>query len=84
MCVVAEQQGKSVVVANREGTPEVDQEGFQKALRPIRVRTSLNAQTSTRNMFQLLIDDALQIETMNEVLQEAEKGVGEPPPSPGG
>lgn len=44
-----------VQVQHNTITPEVDQEGFQKALRSIRVRVSqVDAQTNTKNFFQVL------------------------------
>ena len=68
----------------KEGTPEVDQEGFQRALRQIRVRTSLNVSTGTRNLFQVFNEDALQMEPEKEEVKTAEPEVGEPSPIPCG
>ena len=68
----------------KERTLEVDQEGFQRALRPIRVRTSVNVLTSTMNLFQVFNEDALQMEPEKEEVKTAEQGVGEPPPIPSG
>lgn len=64
--------------ANKELTAEIDQEGFQKTLRLIKVRITLTAQTSTKKLYQVLNNDELQIDKeVNEALIEGVQGGGE-------
>lgn len=66
-------------------TIEVDQEGFQKALRPINARVSQVTETNTKNLFQVLHEEASYVNGVTEGgdnLAEVNEGRGGVPPIP--
>lgn len=72
----------NVIVATPTGAKkdvqwDIDPEGFQRALRPIRVRSSLSPPTKTQNTFQALLADA--VDNHKAEVNELQQGGGEPP-----
>ena len=64
-------------VAEQAVQKDIDPEGFQRALKPIRVRSSLAPHTKTQNTFQALLADA--VDNHDAEVNELQQGGGELP-----
>lgn len=62
-------------------TPVVDQDGFQRALKPIRVRSSIAVPTQVTNTFQLLNADDVGTEPVRHEVESEESDLGRRDPS---